>query len=45
LIVAKHRNGATGTIHLRFRDKIARFDDLLMREPEAPAETEWEGQE
>ncbi|MCH7616332.1 MAG: replicative DNA helicase [Chloroflexi bacterium] len=45
LIVAKHRNGATGTIHLRFREKIARFEDLLMREPEQPEETEWEGQE
>jgi replicative DNA helicase len=38
VIVAKHRNGPTGTIHLRFRDKIARFEDLLVREPE-----EWEG--
>jgi replicative DNA helicase len=44
LIVAKHRNGATGTIHLRFRDKIARFEDLLMREPEEPP-AEWEGAE
>ncbi len=34
LIVAKHRNGPTGTIHLRFREKIARFEDLLVREPE-----------
>jgi replicative DNA helicase len=32
--IAKHRNGPTGTIHLRFRDKIARFEDLLVREPE-----------
>jgi len=37
LIVAKHRNGPTGTIHLRFRDKIARFEDLLVRDDE------WEG--
>jgi replicative DNA helicase len=40
IILAKHRNGPTGTIHLRFRDKIARFEDLLVREPE-----EWEEEE
>ena len=34
IIIAKHRNGPTGTIHLRFREKIARFEDLLAREPE-----------
>ncbi len=34
LIVAKHRNGPTGTIHLRFREKIARFEDLLVRDDE-----------
>ncbi len=34
IIVAKHRNGPTGTIHLRFRNKIARFEDLLLREEE-----------
>jgi replicative DNA helicase len=34
IIIAKHRNGPTGTIHLRFREKIARFEDLLVREPE-----------
>ena len=39
LIVAKHRNGPTGTIHLRFRDKIARFEDLLVRDEE------WDGEE
>ncbi len=33
IIVAKQRNGPTGTIHLRFREKIARFEDLLVREP------------
>jgi len=37
IVVAKHRNGPTGTIHLRFREKIARFEDLLVRQPE-----EWE---
>src|SRR3990172_4042059 len=37
IILAKHRNGPTGVIHLRFREKIARFEDLLVREPE-----EWE---
>ncbi|MEX0683255.1 MAG: replicative DNA helicase [Dehalococcoidia bacterium] len=40
VILAKHRNGPTGTIHLRFRDKIARFEDLLVREPE-----DWEGED
>jgi replicative DNA helicase len=34
IIVAKHRNGPTGTVHLRFRNKIARFEDLLLREQE-----------
>ncbi len=34
IILAKHRNGPTGTIHLRFREKIARFEDLLVRQPE-----------
>ena len=37
IIVAKHRNGPTGTIHLRFRKKIARFEDLLV-EPERSGE-------
>lgn len=32
IVVAKHRNGPTGTIHLRFREKVARFEDLLVRE-------------
>jgi replicative DNA helicase len=39
VIVAKHRNGPTGTIAMRFRDKIARFEDLLVR-PDA----DWEGE-
>jgi len=34
IIVAKHRNGPTGTINLRFREKVARFEDLLVQEPE-----------
>jgi replicative DNA helicase len=37
IIVAKHRNGPTGTIHLRFREKLARFEDLLLREEEQEA--------
>jgi replicative DNA helicase len=37
IVLAKHRNGPTGTINLRFREKIARFEDLLVRQPE-----EWE---
>ena len=32
VIIAKHRNGPTGTVHLRFREKIARFEDLLVRQ-------------
>ncbi len=35
IIVAKHRNGPTGTVHLRFRQRIAKFEDLLVREEEA----------
>ena len=34
IIVAKHRNGPTGTVHLRFRQQIAKFEDLLVREEE-----------
>jgi replicative DNA helicase len=34
IIVAKHRNGPTGTMHLRFREKTARFEDLLIMPPE-----------
>ena len=34
IIIAKHRNGPPGTIHLRFREKLARFEDLLVRDPE-----------
>ena len=37
VIVAKHRNGPTAPIHLRFRQKLSRFEDLLVQEPE-----EWE---
>ena len=28
IIVAKHRNGPTGTVHLRFRKNLTRFEDL-----------------
>jgi replicative DNA helicase len=35
LIVAKHRNGPVGTVHLRFFERTARFADLeLYREPD-----------
>jgi replicative DNA helicase len=27
LIIAKHRNGATGDVRLRFRQELARFED------------------
>ena len=33
LIVAKHRNGPTGTVTVRFRDRTASFQDLVLREP------------
>jgi replicative DNA helicase len=49
VIVAKHRNGPTGAIHLRFREKIARFEDLLIRDadewdepPPGSAQGGWE---
>ena len=29
LIVAKHRNGITGTIHLYFRDDVVRFESMV----------------
>lgn len=35
IIIAKHRNGPTGTVHLRFLQRIAKFESLLVRE-EAP---------
>jgi replicative DNA helicase len=31
VIVAKDRNGPTGTIELRFREKLARFEDWVLR--------------
>ena len=34
IIVAKHRNGPTGTVSLRFRQKVAKFEDLLVRQEE-----------
>ena len=37
LIVAKHRNGPTGSVHLRFRKDIAKFEDFLEREEEKVA--------
>ena len=34
LIVAKHRNGPTDTVTVRFRNSTASFQDLVLREPE-----------
>jgi replicative DNA helicase len=31
VIVAKHRNGPTGTVELRFREKLAKFEDWILR--------------
>ena len=43
IIVAKNRNGPTGTIHLRFRQKLARFEDLLLatKRKSRPAPLDW----
>jgi replicative DNA helicase len=35
LIVAKHRNGPTGVVHLRFRRELSRFEDLMVVEEES----------
>lgn len=32
--IAKHRNGPTGEVELRFRDRIARFEDWVLRTEE-----------
>ena len=32
LIVAKHRNGPTGQVHMRFRSHLSRFEDLMVVE-------------
>ena len=34
IIVAKHRNGPTGTISVRWIGRLATFQDLVLREPE-----------
>ena len=34
IIVAKHRNGPTGTVDLRFRKNLTRFEDMESRQPE-----------
>lgn len=34
IMVAKHRNGPTGNVHLRFRNNLARFEDLQILDEE-----------
>ena len=34
VIVAKHRNGPTGTVELRFRERLAKFEDWVLRTDE-----------
>jgi replicative DNA helicase len=34
IIVAKHRNGPTGTVELRFRERLAKFEDWALRTEE-----------
>ena len=41
LIVAKHRNGPTGAVSVRFRDRVASFQDLILREP-PPGDGDWQ---
>jgi replicative DNA helicase len=36
LIVAKHRNGPTGTVEVRFRDTISKFEDFEQHPGEPP---------
>jgi len=33
IIIAKHRNGPTGQIHLHFRSKLAKFENIANEEP------------
>ncbi|MBE7518717.1 MAG: replicative DNA helicase [Thermoflexaceae bacterium] len=35
VIVAKHRNGPTGSVELRFREKLAKFEDWVLRTDES----------
>jgi replicative DNA helicase len=34
VIVAKHRNGPTGSVELRFRERLAKFEDWVLRPEE-----------
>ena len=33
IIIAKHRNGPTGQINLRFLPRLAKFDNITSEEP------------
>ncbi|GAB4334803.1 MAG: replicative DNA helicase [Dehalococcoidia bacterium] len=41
VIVAKHRNGPTGTVELRFRQRLAKFEDWTLRKDE-PDDAEYD---
>ncbi|MEO8539479.1 MAG: replicative DNA helicase, partial [bacterium] len=34
--IAKHRNGPTGTVELRFRERLAKFEDWVLRTDDLP---------
>ncbi|MCH7838266.1 MAG: hypothetical protein IIC26_07130 [Chloroflexi bacterium] len=39
IIVAKHRNGPTGSVYLRFRKDLTRFEDIAVRSTKRDSHT------